>query len=355
MMKTNVKRPPMPVVVVKSTKQPIHLQPDEDAASNEEEMDDEDDDNHDEDEDNDVDDDEDEETQTKTPQQEMDDLSAIEMDFEETNSKLIVSQGAEHLREVYHRMPPSSAIIRMDDQRKFDVSHHRIQVNVQSSTSVSSVTTTQVGGAKYALFPGNKPTQFIKVIAIGLHSWYIKGDTPLGIAFECPKTGIKFPTPVMMGERSYVFTLPFEGSNSTCNTIVFMSKPVNLVNKLFPMWTEEHATKGVKEMVDVQTKSKNYLLELPSLGHSVGAADISCPLAYFRLLLDNHGKKPDLNGRTSVMLSQSQYESLLLKFRNCVSDSRVKIKTDDIFLYVHPSQRGEFKASFVIDVYFSMV
>lgn len=335
---------------------------------------------------------------------------------------LIVSDGAKHMRNVYRKWPASSSIVQVDEhQRRYNVEHHQVQVNFYNKAAIASIATSianmtlnqvttasvqpspqsttatsqaastvttlvkpmgtapvrgppssasgsgeQVGMMKQPLFPRQDKdwNQNIRVVSIGIDSWYCDGDVPVGIRFEGrdvvtgqPKL---FPCPVSMGtELAFTLTLPNRGQCPNVRKLLFEAKPPNRLNKLFPKWTEADAEVGVKEISVKDSPGKQYLLERPPLlpnGELVPNAPIQCPLGYFRMLvLPQDPNDVPLMMHNSYVIDESKYKRCVEQFKACVSDTRILTSMNDLEVHAYPTAKGVVKCSLVLDVYYTRV
>ena len=318
---------------------------------------------------------------------------------------LIVSDGAMHMKQVYRKWPQSSSIVQVDlHQRRYNVEHHRVQVNFYNHAAIAGRTDAaypstapvgngpsaagtivpsngqkqapgaiqqqphpqQIGLMKQAIFPRQDKewNQNVRVVAIGMNSWYCDGDVPIGIRFE-GHDGISgqtrtFPAPYAMGsEMSFTYTFPNRGQCPNVNQLIFEARPPNRLNKLFPHWTESDAEVGVKQMILKDNPQKQYLLELPERlpnGEVSPDAHIPCPLAYFRmLLLSQDPLDVPLMMHNSYVIDEAKYKRYVDQFVACVSDSRIMTSMSEFYVYAHPMARGAVRCSMVLDVYYSRV
>lgn len=318
---------------------------------------------------------------------------------DESEVNLIVSDGAMHMKQVYKKWPQSNCIVQVDEhQRRYNVEHHRVQINFYNQAAAGGVspsigstqtaTTTapstgskhatssgssiqqqqshpqQTGLMRQAIFPRQDKewNQHVRVVAIGMNSWYCDGDVPIGIRFEgndvISGQTRTFPAPYAMGsEMSFTFTFPNRGQCPNVNQLIFESRPPNRLNKLFPQWTESDAEVGVKEITLKDNPHKQYLLELPDRlpnGEVAPGTHIPCPLAYFRmLLLSQDPHDVPLMVHNSYVIDEVKYKRYVEQFVACVSDSRLMTSMGEFYVYAHPMARGAVRCSMVLDVYYS--
>ena len=338
----------------------------------------------------------------------------------EVKGDLIVSDGARHMRNVYGKWPVSSSIVQVDKlQRRYNVEHHQVQINFYNKAAAASIAHSmtnmalnpvaqsvhhlplastaavpdaaaiaplkpsgaisaralqtsgtgqneQVGMMKQPLFPRQDKdwNQSIRIVSIGVDSWFCDGDVPVGIRFEGQDvvTGKSklFPCPVSMGtELAFALTLPSRGQYPNARKLLFEAKPPNRLNRLFPKWTEADAEVGVKEITLKDRPGKQYLLERPPLlpnGELVPNAPIQCPLGYFRMLvLPQDPNDVPLMMMDSYVIDESKYKRCVEQFKACVSDTRILTSMNDVEVHAYPTAKGIVKCSLVLDVYYTRV
>jgi hypothetical protein len=255
----------------------------------------------------------------------------------EEEGSIVLTKGAKILWKQYGVIPPETSITVVDGLERFNIEHHRCQVNFVKSAAGDMSGQKELN--EINIFPIKDPMK-ISIMGIGIKSWFSESHGALGVTFYEDKT-TPIPGTILMGtESKFSYTVPAKGQDPKAYEMVFETKPPTEFGKRFPQWSAKDVETGVE-----RGKLK-YLLPLPS-GED---EPIECPLAVFHAMLN---KKNPYSGQT-IVLNEKDYQETAKEFKNSVGDGRIHALTNQFGVKVQQPLGAWYNCSMVIDVFYSL-
>lgn len=252
----------------------------------------------------------------------------------EEEGSIVLTKGAKILWKQYGVIPPETSITVVDGLERFNIEHHRCQVNFVKQPGSEQKELNEV-----KVFSIKSPMK-ISIMGIGVKSWFSESHGALGVTF-CEDEKTPIPGTILMGaESKYWYTLPAKGQDPKAYEMIFETKPPSEFGKRFPQWSAKDVETGVEH------GKLRHIMPLP--GREDGP--IECPLAVFHAMLNN---KNPYSGET-IALNEKDYQDTVQKFKDSVGDGRIHALTDKFCVKVQQPIGAWYNCSMVIDVFYSL-
>ena len=270
-----------------------------------------------------------------------------EQEQEEEEEPKFMSTEVAHLLHHYKILPPNNY---SDPLKSPRLTHERILFNFSKTYDNQRPL---LGVCTHPIFLKESTFKSAKIIAIGLSSWSLSGDTALGLNI----TGISSTT-VRLGqskEKALIALLP-GASEIDCNTLLFSTNKTKIMEFSFSNWNIQRMLDNV-EKSEFNGRSTYYL---PIDVDPINGEPI-CPLGYFKSeLMRLRGVKLTTVQRTitsgvstkTVRVDQLDYDTLREEFKDAVNDNRIIVEPKKFMIEVIPFTAEGFHCHVVIDIYY---